>query len=287
MNKRLGILFGLLLLPASLVWAEYQTLEKVARTYAVAQPGLQSYKTTINTDKIGQLLEQMTAKLPADAPRPPVPKVVKYWSRATESSVIRAEGGNVFPYVQEMVKRFSTELAIELRSFLLPVAKAGERAALLEKSHIKRSENLLGETRIETLVIDFTEPADLNGAFYGYGLAIPQQQIKLLVIDLDLGHEIVRRFEVTTAAGELRTVEVRHFDIRGEELLNEIQVTSPDGLVDDRFKVRFDLIEGFWLPVRMYHDSLMGNQRESLYVKFIDYEVNADLPEDVNKLLQP
>jgi hypothetical protein len=285
-KKHLMLLAGLTFLLARGASADTQSLEKVARSYAVSQPGLQRYRTSIVTDKITQMLDKMTAGLPADAPRPPQPVVIKYWSRATESSLIRAEGADGFPYMQDIVQRFSGEFTLELRSFLLPAAKAGERARLLGKSRVKRSENQIGEMRIENLVIDFDEPVNLNGAFYGQGLEIPQQQIKQLVVDLDLDQEVVKRFEVTTASGDIRLVEVRHYAIKGGQVPSEILVTSPDGSIDEDFKIRVDLIDGFWLPVRMYHTSRKGDLTEDLYVKFLDYEVNLELPKTVREQLQ-
>jgi len=287
MKTTMLLVLGCVLLSATPSQSEPLTLEKVARSYAVAQPGLQTYRATIDTDNTDQMLERMTANLPADAPRPPAPKLVKYWTRATERSLLRDEGSNAIQLLQDRVKRFPVEFTIELRAFLLPIDKAGERARLLEKSRIIRSENLLGETRIESLSIDFSEPADLNGAFYGRGLSIPQQRIKRLVIDLDLGQETVQRMEVTTSSGDYLTAEFRHYDIRGAKLLNEVVITSPDGAVDDRFKVRFDLVDGYWLPTRMYHTYLKGAELEKLYAKFIDYEVNVELPAEVRQQLLP
>jgi hypothetical protein len=287
MKKPLLLVLGCVLLSATPSRSEPLALEKVARSYAVAQPGLQTYRATIDTDNTDQILERMTANLPADAPRPPAPKLVKFWARATERTLLWDEESNAFQLMQDMDKRYPAEFSIELRSFLLPIDKAGERARLLEKSRIIRSENLLGETRIESLSIDFTEPADLNGAFYGRGLSIPQERIKRLVIDLDLGQETVRRMEVTTSSGDFRTVEFRHYDIRGAKLLNEVLIASPDGAVDDRFKIRFDLVDGFWLPTRMYHTNLKGTLQEKLYAKFIDYEVNGELPAGVRQQLLP
>jgi hypothetical protein len=281
------LLCGLTLLLAGGAAAETQSLEKVARAYAVSQPGLQSYRTTIVSDNISRQMDRIMASLPADAPRPPQPEVVKYWSRATETSLVRAEGATVSPSVQEIVRKFSRDLTLELRSILLPAAKAGERARLLEKSRVKRSVNWIGEVRLETLVIDFAEPVDLNGAFYGPGLERPQRQIKQLVVDLDLDQEIVKRIEVTTAGGDTRLVEVRHYDIKGGLIPSEILVTSPDGSIDENFKIRVDLIDSFWLPVRMYHTLRKGDVIEDLYVKFLDYEVNLELPGAVRKHLQP
>jgi len=286
MKNKVFFLLAWCLLQAAGVRAETQSLERVARAYAVAQPGLQSYRTTIETDAIQQILERMSADLPSGTPLPLEPKVVKYWSRETESSVVRAEGSNVLPLMQEVAQRLSAELTIELRSFLLPAAKAGERERLLEKARIQRSENRLGDTRTETLEIDFAEPVDLNGAFYGRGMEIPQEHIRRLVIDLDPDREILKRIEVTTATSDIRVLEARHYDIKGGELLNEIVITSPDGKVDDRFRVRFDLTEGFWLPVRMYHTHLDGEELVRLYVKFQDYEVNLELPAAIRSRLE-
>lgn len=284
---RLALLLGLCWLSASPAGAETRSLERVARAYAVAQPGLQSYRVTLDIDRLNQALEQWNAGLPSAAPQLEPPTVIKYWSRAVEKSLVHVAGATVAPLVAKLVEQSSAVLTIDLRSFLLPVDKAGERARLLENCRIVRSEHQFGQARIERLAIEFPGPTDLNGAFYGTGLAIPQRQVRRLVFEIDLSLETVRHIEVMTSPAELRIVELRHYDIREGQLLSEVMVTSPDGTVDDRFKLLFDLVAGFWLPVRLYHSSLAGTENQMLYVKFLDYEVNSGLPEGIRRQLQP
>jgi len=278
---------ALLLLSFVPAWGagEIQALEKVARAYAIGQPGLQAYRVTVTTDKISQMFAQMTASLPADAPRPPQPEVVKYWSRAADKAVIRAEGENVFPYMQELVQRFSTQFALDLRSFLLPVARSGDRALLLQNAEVQGSENRIGEVRLLSLAIDFGKPVDLQGAFYGEGLDLPQKQIRRLAIDLDLDLEVVKRIEIVPVAGTAITVEVRHLAVKAGQLPEEILITAPDGSVDDRFETGFDLIEGFWLPVRQVRELHRGDRQERFEVAFSDYRINPELPDEVRALL--
>lgn len=286
MMRCLVLLLGLCWLPAALAWAETRTLEQVARAYAVAQPGLQSYRVTLDIDRLNQVLEQWNTSQSSAASGEP-PTVFKFWSRTLEQSLVQVAGPSIPPLAQQWIEHYTAVLTIDLRSFLLPVDKAGERTRLLENSRIVRSEHRLGETRIESLAIEFPTPTDLNGAFYGTGLEIPQRQIRRLVFEFDLIQETVRHIEVMTSAAELRTVELRHYDIREGQLLNEVVVTSPDGTVDDRFKLRFDLVGGFWLPVRLNYSSLTSGEIQRLYVKFLDYEVNSSLPDGILHQLQP
>jgi len=277
----------LLLLPLAVpAWGagEIQTLEKVARAYSIGQPGLQGYRVTVTTDKITQMLDQMTASLPADAPRPPQPEVVKYWSRSADKSIIRAEGENVFPYMQELVQRFSGQFALDLRSFLLPATRSGDRALLLQNAEVKGSENRIGEVRLLSLTIDFGAPVDLQGAFYGDGLDLPQKQIRRLAIDLDLDLEVVKRIEIAPIGGTPITVEVRHLAVKAGQLPEEILITAPDGSVDDRFQTSFDLIDGFWLPVKQVRTLHRGERQERMEVTFSNYRINPEFSEEVRAL---
>lgn len=279
------MLLALLVTPA---WAagDIQELEKVARAYSIGQPGLQTYRATVVTDKIAQMLDQMTANLPADMPRPPQPEVVKYWSRSADKAVVVAEGENVFPYMQELVKRFSRQYILDLRNFLLPVTRSGDRALLLEKAQVKASENRIGEVRLLSLVINFPQPADLNGAFYGDGLDLPQKQIRRLSIDLDLGLEVVKRMEIVPVKGPSMTVEVRHLTVKAGQLPEQILITAPDGSIDDRFETSFDLVDGYWLPVKQVRVLHHGTHKDRLEVTFTDYQINPELPEAVRALLK-
>jgi len=285
--RTIALLLAVLLYSASASAAvDLQPLEKVARAYAVGQPGLDTYRVTILTDKISEMLEKMTANLPPDVPRPPQPKISKYWSRVADRSLIRAEGPNVFPYMQEMVKRFSTQFTIEIRLFLLPVTEAARRAELLATAQVKISKNLIGDRQMLGVVIDFPRPTDLNGAFYGEGIGLPQTGVTRLTLDLDPELEIVNRMEIIAENHPLLAVDIRHLEVKAGRLPEQIMVTAPDGSVDDLLETNFDLKDGFWLPVRQARIVRRGGKADVVEVFFRDYDINIDLPEDVRQQLQ-
>ncbi len=286
--KYLGILLAIFLALPAAVAAESGSLalETVSRTYAATQPGLKTYQVTVQTSKFAQMIEQMTANMPANLPRPTQPLLRKYVSRETGASIIRAEGQNVFPYMQEMVGRISNELAIELRTQFLPQQAAERRRKAIAQARVVSSETRLDNSRTLTVEIHFDPPGDLDGAFYGAGLDLPQQGVKELVFDLDPDANILKRLEITLADGQLQVVELRHRLVEGGYLPREIRITTPDGKIDDHVTTTFAEVKGFWLPRQQIRTILRPGRTETITVNFTDYRLNTPLPPEVLQQLQ-
>ncbi|BCR06033.1 hypothetical protein DESUT3_31020 [Desulfuromonas versatilis] len=261
-------------------------LEAVSQTYAATQPGLNTFQVTVQTSKFGRMLEQMTASMPANLPRPAQPVLKKYVSRELGASLIRAEGQNVFPYMQEMVGRLSAELAVDLRTLFLPLQEAEKRRQALGRAKVVSSETRLGDSRTLTVDIRFEAPADLHGAFYGAGLDLPQQGVAGLVFDLDPDSRILKRLEITLADGQLQVVELRHRLMEGGQVPREVHVTTPDGRIDDHLTTTFAEVKGFWLPVQQVRTIVRPGRNETITVSFSDYKLNAPLPAEVLQQMQ-
>ncbi len=285
--KSLLMLPVLMFLALPVLADDLQSVEMVARAYAKKQPALENYQVTIETEKIAQMLERMTANLPADAPRPAAPVVRKYWQRNTGKSLFRAEGPNVFPYMQEMVKRFSADFALELYSFLLPGGRSADRSSLAAVADVRVADNDLAGVKLQTTTLKFKTPVDLKGAFFADGLGLPQALVSRLVIDVNPAQEVMKRMELTLADGQVLTLEVRYREVPAGRLPEEFLLTSLDGKVDTRFVTRFELVDGIWLPESQERYVRRGERLEELKVNFRDYKVNVDFGEDVRKLLAP
>lgn len=285
--KHLFLVLSLLLLSAPVQADDLQPIEKIARAYAKKQPALENYQVTVETEKVEEMLEKMTANIPADAPRPPSPLIRKYWQRSTGKSLIRAEGPNIFPYMQEMVKRFSGDFALELYDFLLPVGRSADRAGLVVDATVKTAVNDLAGAKLQTTSIQFPAAVDLAGAFYGEGLSLPQAGVIRLVFDVDPELEVVKRVEVTLAAGGVLSLEIRYRAVTAGLLPENILVTSLDGRIDNRYETKFSLYDGVWLPRKQKRFVREGDKTDMLKVTFVDYEINAKFPKDVRKLLAP
>lgn len=260
-------------------------LEEVSRSYARLQPGLDTYQVDLETAQIEVMLSRMTANMPPEMPRPKVPTLRKYWVRQPGAMLIRAEGQNVFPYMQQMVERFSREFALELRSLFLPVQEAENRRLLLRKAEVRTFEAQLGETRTLSVEIDFAAPTDLGQAFYAEGLELPRQGVTRLTLDLDPDLDILRRMEISAVDSPRFSVEIRHRDIPPGQLPGEILITTPDGRIDERFLTTFDTIDGFRLPVEQVHSIERPGRHETISVRFRNYRINIPLPADVLRQL--
>lgn len=266
--------------PAAMAAFDPAPIENVSRAYAAIQPGLETYRVDIETSKLGEMLARMTAGMPPEARRPVSPVLRKYWSRAAGTSVIRAEVPDVFPYMQELVGRFSAEFAVDLRSMFLPLAAAEQRRTLLRAAAVKSYETQLEQARTQNIEITFREPLDVEGAFYGTGLDLPRQAVKSLNMELDPNRKILKRLDITTVDHRL-TVEIRHQEVQGGSLPGEIRVTTPDGSIDDGFATTFGEIEGYLLPTEQVRTVRRPGRQETLTVRFTGYRLNLPMPEDI------
>jgi len=286
MNRCLFLLTLLLLSGPSLAFsAGIDALEEISRTSATQQPGLNNYQALLETDKVAEMITKMTANMPADAPRPQPPILRKYWTREHGRVLVKADGNSAFPYMQEMVKRFSREFAIELSTFFLPPHATAQRKALFAQAHSKQSENLLGEERRITVEFTFTVPTDLHQAFFADGLGLPQVGVTALTCELDPVRKILRRMEATTADNRY-SAELRYETLEKETLLTEVHVTTQDGRVDERFVNFFAPFDGFNLPARQVRTTNRDGQQEVFIVTFSGYQINGDLPTAIVQELQ-
>lgn len=282
------VLLTLLLLeglPSPVFSADMEALEEISRTAATQQPGLNNYQAVLETDKVAEMISKMTANMPADAPRPQPPILRKYWTREHGRVLVKADGNGAFPYMQEMVKRFSREFALELNTFFLPPHATTQRKTLATQARLQQSENLIGEERRITMELTFATPTDLHQAFFADGLGLPQSGVTTLTCELDPVRKLLRRMEVVTSDNRY-SAELRYETLEKETLLTEVRVTTQDGRVDERFVNFFAPFDGFNLPARQVRTSNRDGQQEVFVVTFSDYQINGELPAAIVKELQ-
>lgn len=286
MKRSLIVLVAFLtLLPGPAFSADIEILEEVSRAAAARQPGLNNYQALLETDKVATMMAKMTANMPPDAPRPQPPILRKYWTREHGRVVVNAEGNTAFPYMQEMVKRFSREFAFELNTFFLPAQAAASRKVLSAPARARQSENLLGEERSLVFELTFAAPTSLQRAFYADGLGLPQVGVTALTWEIDPVRKQLRRMEVVTPERRY-SAELRYETAVMETLLTEVHVTTQDGRVDERFVNFFEQVEGFQLPVRQVRTANRDGQQEVFNVSFSNYRINKELPAAIIKELQ-
>ncbi len=253
-------------------------LEQIGSNYRSSQPGLETYAVTVSTPKVGEMIAQMTTNLPADVPRPETPLLTKYWSRAVMASIVLAEGKNLLPTMREMVERFSREFAVDLPLSLFPPSRATDRAAWLKQGTVEVTETRLDGHRRLGVRLSFAQPVNLDGAFFGRALPVPQQNLTELNFDLDPDLELLYQVDFVSAANQHISMEIRHQELSGKMLPTELRVTSPDGRIDDHLLTEMGRIQSFWLPVRQLRSSIRPERKETVTVTFSGYRLNLPLP---------
>lgn len=257
------------------------TLEDALQSTDAVQPGLERYQATVNTERIAATISSMTAAMPPEMPRPQIPSVTKYWRRGTAQSLIIAEGMQSSPFMQQMVQRISSSLSIEPAELLLPPGKQAERQRLAGQGTVRSTATDLPDRILRRVEISFATPAEVDQAFYGNGLRLPQKGIARLQFDIDVKTRTVRELTVQTATGEQLLAEFRYRQASGGYLPERVRVTSPDGKIDDLLEITFAEVSGFLLPAKTLRILNRPDIKDTLEVTFSNYRVNHPFPDEV------
>ena len=280
------ILLLSLLIPAPGVWAmDADLLQQSSLAMNNQQPALMTYRAVVETDHVDTMLARMTANMPPGMARPQVPTLVKYWDRERNAFVVLPEGGNVFPYMQEMIQRFSSEFAVDLYGLFLPPHASDEREKLMAQTVVARWEEAGPDGLLNAVELRFARPADLDGAFYRDGLGLPQRGVERLLLAIDPERKLLRRLDVTPAAGPPFTVALT-FEPHGDLFLPaQLQLRGDGGRAESLVRTAFAERDGFWVPVQQQQTIRRGEQTEERLVNFVDYRINIPLPPEVAQRL--
>ncbi len=262
----------LLLLPVS-AFTQPSLIEDVSRTYAAAQPKLESYQVELKTDKIKEMIARMTASMPTDMPRPGEPKLVKYWHRDMGSTV-RAQG-SVMPNMQQMVNRFSQHFAVDLDRFFFPTDQINRRSVLIKQAEVKSADTQIGSETLHNIELRFKQPAKVAGAFYGNGLDLPQAGITRLEFEIDPKKMLLRQMIIESTGKPQLTVVIRHAAFNGEEFPVDLRITSPDGEIDEHFVTTMGEIADFYLPVKQVRNTRRQGVDEEMQIEFLNYKIET------------
>lgn len=287
LRSSLAILFFLIMSAPTGLLADNNLaiLDKVVAANALIQPGLQNYQVTVETARIEEMMARMTAGIPEDVQPPPPPVIIKFWQRDGKGLVF-AKQKTLPPYVEKMVKRISSNLAVELHEMILPADQAEARRALVKDAKVKSSEVSLADQLLQRLEIMFNQPTDLNGAFYARGMRLPQKQVKTLTFDIDTRTKNVNDIRISVEDGLPLTVEIRYLQVAGGYLPERFQITSPGGRIEDIYEATFTEVGGFILPASMLRTINRPDLQEKLEVFFKDYQINQAIPEDIRTRLK-
>lgn len=265
------VLIATFLVPFS-ACAQTELIESVSRQYADSHPGLESYRVKLKTNKIDEMLTRMTSSMPQDVPRPERPDLMKFWNRKS-GTVVRSMTTTAFPYMQQMINRFSQRFAVDLGSLFLPAGKKAERTTLLKDAAVKSAEAQIADQKIHHIEITFNEPTDVAGAFYGTSLDLPQRQINKLALDIDPEKSTLVQLEIEADGQQKLMIEIRHLDIKDNNLPSEVTITSPDGSIEEKFITTFKQIDDYHLPIKQERQIRRPGLNEELLVDFSDYQL--------------
>ena len=273
------------LLPSLLMASTHEQLfAAVSAASNQTQPELQNYTVTIETSRIKEMMQQLTKRKPEDVAEPPAPIMKKFWQRDGKGLIYPEQVGHA-PYVEQMAKQISSNLAIELNKMLIPDNMQVKRNALLKGAEVKVSEVALADTKIQRIEIMFAQPTDLAQAFYVRGMRLPQKKINELSFDIDAAKNTISEIKIATTDGLILTVEIRYVEVAGGYIPERYQVTSPDGKVDDSFTVTFLEVDGFTLPSTMLRKIRRPNLNEDLEIIFRGYQVNKPISDELKARL--
>jgi hypothetical protein len=267
------ILALLLLFIPITAFSQLSLIEEVARSYADAQPNLESYRAEIKTDKINEMIAKMTASMPSEMQRPMEPSLVKYWRRNMGSTV--RPSGTVMPNMQQMINRFSQQFAIDLDRFFFPADKVEQRAALITQATVKSADTQIGTEILHNIELLFEPPATISGAFYNIGLDLPQDGITRLEFEIDPKKKLLRQIIIESTKSPQLTVAIRHAEFADEQFPVDISITSPDGKIDDHFVTTLETIENFQLPVKQVRNIHRPGIIDEMLVEFKNYKITT------------
>lgn len=261
-----------------------EVLEAVAAASAQVQPGLDSYLATVETKRLEEILTRMTNAVPADL-TPPVPEILKYWQR-NGRVVFFARESAPSPYVEQLIKLLTDNLAVEPGEMLLPLKRAEQRRQLVQAASTKLSEVALADKLIKRLEITFAMPTNLGGAFYSAAAYLPENHVTALVLDIDTDTHTVSEIQVVSDSGLHLTAEIRYIAVTNGYLPERLKITSPDGAIDDLFEIKFSEIDGYFLPTTMQRSNRSPGHEQDLKVVFKNLRVNQPVPDDIKAHLE-
>jgi len=282
----LASLAFLLLTFLSLAFAadDLAVLESVVAAGEKVQPELLSYHATIETTRVEEMMLRLTEGTSPGIKPPPRPVINKFWQRKGER-LVYAGDPQATPSVEKMDLQILGNLAVDLNEILLPPERAGQRQDLVRGAKITSSDVALADNLIHRLEITFSQPTDLQQAFYEDGIGLPQKKIKTLVFDVDDTTGTVNELGIL-ADNELQlTVEIRYVEVPGGHVAERFKVTSPDGKIDDLFETKFTEVEGYILPLSTQRTIQRPELRENTEILFKNYRINQPVPAELQNLL--
>ncbi len=258
-------------------------LSDIEKATNICLGDIKSYICDVETMQFENIMKKMTSGMPEDFDRPKKPILRKYWHKK-KGMVIRVEGKEVFPYMKEQAKRMSSQFALELKCFFLPMDMKKEREALLKEAEISVSK----DKDIKRVQISFKEKKDIGQLFFKTGLPLPTKNIKNIEILFNTKESLLEGMSLIYEKDQINSVvvdlSIRYIELEGKKYIEEINLLANDGSLKSSFKTEFTKVGKYYLPSRQirYTEGVdIPEEQRKIEVNFKNYKINARIPKKV------
>ncbi len=259
------------------------SLSKVERATNVCLGELRSYVCDVDTKQFENFMKKFTSGMPEDMPRPKKPVLKKYWHKK-RGMVIRVEGKNIFPYMTERAKQMSSQFAVELSCFFLPMDAKKERAKLLKDAEL----SVRKDGDIEIYTITFKEKKDIGNLFFKTGLPIPTNDVKSIEIIFNEKESLLEGLGIFYEKDQINTVsldlKINYMELEGKKYIDEINFKMSDESLKGSFKTEFTKIDKYYLPakqIRITEGKDVPEENRKIEVNFKNYKLNVKIPKKI------
>lgn len=280
MKKIILSLFFIFLISTSGLTSPLSDIEKSTN---ICLGEIKSYVCDVETMQFENIMKKMTSGMPENFSRPQKPKLRKYWHYKM-GMAIRVEGKNVFPYMREQAKRMSSQFALELSCFFLPMDMKKVRDELINQSEISVAQ----EGDIKKITISFREKKDIDNIFFKSGLSLPTKDIKAIEFLFNTKDSLLEGMNLIYEKDQINTVKVelviKYIDLDNKKYIDEINVSTDDGSLKSSFKTEFVKIGKYYLPakqVRYTEGVNVPEENKRIEVNFKNYKINVKIPRKV------
>lgn len=258
-------------------------LSDIERSTNLCLREIKSYVCDVDTMQFENVMKKMTSGMPEDFNRPQKPVLKKYWHNKM-GMAIRVEGKNVFPYMREQAKRMSSQFALELSCFFLPMDMKKKRDELIKDAELSVTQ----QGDFKKVLISFKDKKDIDNVFFKTGLPIPTKDVKGVEILFNNKELLLEGINIIYEKDQINTkvveLSIKYINLEGKKYIDEINILANDGSLKGSFKTEFIKIGKYYLPskqIRFIEGSNIPEENKKVEVNFKNYKINMKIPKKI------